>query len=286
MRNYVFAALLAGLLSTFAWQQLAQAQKADPKEPPPVEVDEAEGGKVRDKALEEQMPTLRNHARVRYAKTGSAPTKLTGMDGCNAKEEELKTDKSKVHDRIYLNGRDKALLVAEPLKEGDRFHALAFTWAAGGDEIKSYSSFEAIKEAFEGYDFGEEVAAEADDSSDPYRLYKKEGRKWTHEIAGGMKMTTEVVKATKESATISTTIFTAAGDRIGEPSEYEIEFAVPEVDDDAPQPEPPKSIEERIKSKAGEFDCISYDEGKTWMSKKYPGLIVKAEMMELVEFTE
>jgi hypothetical protein len=48
----------------------------------------------------------------------------------------------------------------------------------------------------------------------------------------------------------------------------------------------PKFIEKKIKTKAGEFDCISYDDGNTWMSKKYPGLLVKAETMELVEFVD
>ena len=50
--------------------------------------------------------------------------------------------------------------------------------------------------------------------------------------------------------------------------------------------EPIKPVEKEIECKAGTYLCVSYDDGKTWMHKKYLGLIVKAQSMELFEFNE
>jgi hypothetical protein len=78
----------------------------------------------------------------------------------------------------------------------------------------------------------------------------------------------------------------------GDPTEYPVKFETPKVEttgDEAPKVE---TKEETVKVEAGEFECTVTEMSgtKTWMSKKYPGLMVKSEHSaggsELVEFNE
>ncbi|MBE7492854.1 MAG: hypothetical protein HS108_14020 [Planctomycetes bacterium] len=135
-------------------------------------------------------------------------------------------------------------------------------------------------------------------TSDPYALYKNKGWSWTvkNEMdAGGTKMVThsktEVVEVAADHAMIK--MWTLDADMkpmagMPEPTPTKIEFKTA----DAPAGNAPKveTKEETVEVKAGKFECtVTENAGtKTWMSKEYPGLMVKMESAtmksELIEF--
>ncbi len=124
-------------------------------------------------------------------------------------------------------------------------------------------------------------------AADVWALYKKDGRNWTHSMAGDMKMKTTIKNVKDNQADMETQMYGADGKAMGDPNVTTIKFETPKVEATtaaAPAPKEPKK--EKVKVKAGEFDCISHDDGKTWMMEKYPGVIVKSDAMELVEFNE
>lgn len=123
------------------------------------------------------------------------------------------------------------------------------------------------------------------ETADAFATYRKDGRSWTHKMAGDMKMKTTIKNVTDKGCDMETQMYGADGKEMGPANTTPIKFEVPAAAD-GKAVETPKSKEEKIKVEAGEFDAISYDDGKTWMMKKYPAIIVKSETMELVEFKE
>ncbi|MBZ0135812.1 MAG: hypothetical protein K8I27_05525 [Planctomycetes bacterium] len=291
----LFASLAAGsLLIAFS----APAPMAQEAKPAPVEVKPAPAAntKTRRGEGEQMLGSFRDQARVSYAKTGVAPKTLTGKEdagGCRVGKEELVGKYCKVHDKVYqVNDKPgSAALIVEDTEGGDGFAIMKFEWANGSSKISWYKTLEDLTKAHDDVAVtdkttasGDGETAEAEEVDDPYALYKKEGRNWTHELTGGMTMKTTVKEVTKEGATLETQVF-MKGEPLGDASTYEMEFTTAEGVEDSGV-EPVKPIEKEIECKAGTFDCVSYDEGKTWLHKQYPGLIVKAQAMELVEFNE
>ena len=128
------------------------------------------------------------------------------------------------------------------------------------------------------------IEAPVDEEVDVFAAYRREGRNWTHEMAGGMTFKSTVKNVTEDGCDLEFQMFDK-GIALGEASTGKINFKIPEPPgDDLPNVPAPK--EKTIKCKAGEFDCISYDGGKMWLMKKYPGIVVKTETMELIEFNE
>lgn len=129
---------------------------------------------------------------------------------------------------------------------------------------------------------GEKAAA-----ADPYALYKKKGRNWTHKTAAGH-MKVEVVELAEDHAMTKTWILDAdkkpmAG--MPEPEPTKVEFKTAEGTGTATgEVKEPKK--ETVKAAGKDWKCVSYDDGKTWMAEDMPGLIVKSEHMELVEFND
>lgn len=130
---------------------------------------------------------------------------------------------------------------------------------------------------------GDDKAAAAD----PYALYKKKGRNWTHKTAGGH-MKVEVVELAEDHAMTKTWMLDAdkkpmAG--MPEPEPTKVEFKTAEGTGTATgEAKEPKK--ETVSAAGKDWKCVSYDDGKTWMAEDMPGLIVKSEHMELVEFND
>lgn len=122
-----------------------------------------------------------------------------------------------------------------------------------------------------------------DGKIDPWLLYRKEGRSWKHEFAGGMSMKTSIKNVTSEGCEMETMMFMADGSSMADPTVTKIEFRTAEGVGD-PDYEPPQPIEREVECKAGTYACLSYDDGNTWMLKHYLGIIVKSEGMELIAF--
>lgn len=139
---------------------------------------------------------------------------------------------------------------------------------------------------------GGDTGSETPAASDPYALYKKKGRNWTHkmEVAGNVSHSkTEVVELADDHAMITTTMLDKDKkpmEGMPEPTPTKIEFktAEPVADTGGAKPAEPKK--ETVKAAGKDWKCVSYDDGKTWMAEDMPGLIVKSEMMELVEFND
>ena len=122
------------------------------------------------------------------------------------------------------------------------------------------------------------------ETTDAWATYRKDGRSWTHEMTGGMKMTTTIKNVTDNGCDMVTQMYGADGKEMGAANTTPMKFETAAATDT--KVETPKSTEKEVECKAGKFESISYDDGKTWMMKKYPGIIVKSETMELVEFKE
>ncbi|MCB9934975.1 MAG: hypothetical protein H6840_04705 [Planctomycetes bacterium] len=294
IRNMCAAVLAAALLVLFA----APSPLAQEKETPKVEKEDvkpAASQEVRRAEGEKLLHSLRNYARVAYAKTGSAPKTLTGGNresGCDAEADDLKGKYCKLHDKVYVVDADNAVLIAEDTAGGDGFAVMEFKWASGDSKVTWYDTLDALKEAHKDLKI-EDTSTEADKKddkkdeagdTDPWATWRKEGRNWTHELAGGMTMKTSVKNVTEDGCDMETQVF-MNGNALTEPIITPLKFTKPEDMPEAPK-DAPKPIEKNIECKAGKFDCISYDDGKTWMMKKYIGIVVKGESMELIEFNE
>jgi hypothetical protein len=137
-------------------------------------------------------------------------------------------------------------------------------------------------------------------AADPYSLYKKVGRSWMHKSVTKLPGIDDMISymkyeitAVKDDHAIQVMTMLDAEKKPNEfvpPTEIKIEFVVPEPSDDVE--EAPKPKQETVKVEAGEFKCYVFEHHgtKSWMSIKYPGLLVKMEgenhSMELVEFKE
>jgi hypothetical protein len=79
-------------------------------------------------------------------------------------------------------------------------------------------------------------------------------------------------------------MYGADGEPMGDANTTTIKFETPDAPactgGEAKDPE-----KKEIEVKAGKFACISYD-GSNWMMEKYPGVIVKSDSMELIEWNE
>ncbi|RIK64972.1 MAG: hypothetical protein DCC64_02560 [Planctomycetota bacterium] len=137
--------------------------------------------------------------------------------------------------------------------------------------------------------------------------YLKVGRQWTLRITSKVVnagenvslVRTEILSVSDEEVEYRYTELDAAGQPIAgvEPQSLKLQLLVPRPRD--PKPEP-AATEETITVQAGTFDCLrTVVEGMgaktiTWMSKRFPGLIVKQvvtgetteQVQELVEFKE
>lgn len=151
-----------------------------------------------------------------------------------------------------------------------------FAVACGGGNNAAKGNGAGGNEA--GKDGGSETA-------DAWATYRKDGRSWTHKMTGDMKMKTTIKNVTDKGCDMETQMYGADGKEMGPANVTAMKFETAAAAD-GKAVETPKSKEEKVKVAAGEFDSISYDDGKTWMMKKYPGIIVKSEQMELVEFKE
>ena len=305
MNKLIVSMGVAGALFFGAATQVAQDAGSAPV-PKEVKPKPAANTKERRAEGETMLGSMRNHARVAYAKMGAAPKTLTGAvdaGGSNATESDLKGKYCKVWDKVYEVKDDpkRAALIAEDTEGGDGFVILKFEWAAGGSDFKWYSSLDALIKAHddvtiedkttssggddEAEDDEAEDEAEAEEADDIWALYRKEGRNWTHELMGGMTMKTTIKNVKEDSCEMETQMFMANGNAMGDAHTTKIEFTEPNGAANGGA-DPVKPIEKEVECKAGTYLCVSYDDGSTWMHKKYLGLIVKAQSMELIEFNE
>lgn len=294
LKKLCAALLAAALLMAFA----APSPLAQEKETPKAEKKDAKPAasqEVRRKEGEDLLGSLRNQARVTYAKTGAAPKTLTGSvsdGGCNADAKDLKGAYCKLHDKVYEVDAKNAVLIAEDTAGGDGFAVLEFQWASPDSKITWYDTLDALKEAHKDLkidDKSTEADKKADkkddaDSNDPWAAYRKEGRNWTYAFAGGMTVKNTVKNVTEDGCDLEIQTF-MNGNALSEPTVTPLKFTKPEDMPEGPK-DAPKPIEKNVECKAGKFDCISYDDGKSWMMKKYPGILVKSELIELIEFNE
>lgn len=140
-------------------------------------------------------------------------------------------------------------------------------------------------------------------------LYKKVGRSWTHRLKTrmsgvdtfGTQTKVEVVSVGDDSCEIRTTLLDRDGKPLAgaPPLTSKMEFRMLEGGATGSNARMALTKQETIRVEAGEFECLHYtatdvrDGTQQWVSKKYPGLIVKAVTrnqeeftMELVEFIE
>lgn len=153
----------------------------------------------------------------------------------------------------------------------------------------------------------EEPKKEAKTEIDYYAVYKKKGRTWTwknsakysgFEVVSYTKQ--EVIEVSDTKAKIKFTSMDSNKKELAS-SEYDIEFSHGTTTDGSGDgTKTPEMTEEKIKVEAGEFECMKWtseaggNKSTTWLSKKYPGLVVKSEsksdagenVMELVEFKD
>jgi len=303
----IVTTLALALLLVFA-ASASLAQKAAEGEAQPKD-----NLKERRAEGEQLLGSARDRIRVAYAKTGALPTTLTAAtdkSGTGMEAKELTGTHFKLQDKVFDAGTTKAAVVVEPIKEGDGFGINVFELATGKSTYGWHSTMDALKKANKEVTFGEaekdktEATGEKNDAAaDPYALYKKKGRTWTHKssikIAGMDDMVNhmkyEVTEVADDHAMYKVWMLdkdkkAMAG--MPEPTPTRIDFAKP---NDAPaSPDAPKveTKDETVEVAAGKFECIAYDFSgtKSWMSKKYPGLLVKMESetmtMELIEFKD
>lgn len=135
-------------------------------------------------------------------------------------------------------------------------------------------------------------------AADPYALYKNKGRSWTvkNDFSGNISHSkTEVVEVAEDHAmvkmwTLDADMKPMAG--MPEPTPTKVPFTKADTTAPADAATKVETKDETVKVAAGEFECTMTENAgtKTWMSKKYPGLMVKMESAagksELVEFKE
>lgn len=134
----------------------------------------------------------------------------------------------------------------------------------------------------------EEPKAEA--KADHYKAYRTKGNTWTLKTTakyGSFETVTfskhEVTEVTDEKAVVKLITLDKDNKELSSTT-YDVKFAVAETPKEAPKEAPaaPKTVEEKIKVEAGEFDCIKYESeaggGKTtsWTCKTY-FIVVKSE---------
>lgn len=136
-------------------------------------------------------------------------------------------------------------------------------------------------------DDADDEAAGADDA-DPYTIYRTVGNKWklksTTTIEGMDPLASftayEVLEVNDDGAKVKFTFLDADG---SEMMFYEMEIPFTTADDMGEAVDEPETTDETITVEAGEFECtkmVTQAGGSTttsWMSKKHPGLVVKAE---------
>lgn len=276
--------LLLLVLTAFAGSGAAQADEVARLKAELLEAQRAEG-----KLLLEKTQV---RVRVLYSKYGSVPKSVSNRD-VRFDVNELKGTAHTIKDEVYSTSMEKGALIAEETKAGAGFGIVVFSWAKGEPTYAWYDTLKALKDANKQFRFDgtAPITDKGEDREvgevDVWALYRKEGRTWTYSMAGGMTMKTTVKNVTAESADAEMQIFDGQGKAMGDPNVYTIKFEKPQRGWENPNaPKPPEPKEQKVKCKAGEFDSVSYDDGKTWMMKKYPGIIVKSEHMELIEFNE
>ena len=126
------------------------------------------------------------------------------------------------------------------------------------------------------------------EAADPYDLYKTKGRSWTHKSTSKMGETEiisfikyEITEVTDTDATQKTSLF----DKDMKPNEWvkpretRIPFNPPVDDPEAPEVE---TTEETIEMAGKSWDCTVMETEhsglttRTWISKEFPGLMVKS----------
>lgn len=274
-------ALAALVMTTFTATTGAQAAKNTKEE--------------RRAEAEQIMGTMRAYIRVSFARSGQVSATLVGKvaDGAaGAEESELKGTYYTIEDKVYDAGNNQCAVIALPKDKADGVGLLTFKLASGEGTTTWYDDLEALKKANKNITFPDkkdeakgEAKEAAGDANDPWITFRKEGRSWTYKMTGDMKMTTTIKNVTENGCDMETQMFMADGTALGPSNTTTIKFELGNVPK-GEQPALPKSKEEKVKVTAGEYDCISYDDGKTWIMKKYPSIIVKSEHMELVEFKE
>ncbi|MBE7492853.1 MAG: hypothetical protein HS108_14015 [Planctomycetes bacterium] len=309
MNRLARLALVAALGLVVASTSLAQ--KAEPlPEAKPVPAPDRKGLEERREEGTALLGALRDRVRVAFAKTGSAPRKLTGdtaASGCGVEANELAGKHYAVKDKVYEAGVNRLALLAEPTVAADGLGLMKFNLGTGDSTTTWHDSMDALKKANKDITFeaAKDKEKETGAPADPYALYRKKGRNWTTRMTVSMEgvtpfvnySKTEVVTVEKDYAEIK--MYFLDKDKqpmpgMPEPEPVRVEFK--QADPAVPPAEQPavETTEETIKVEAGEFVCYRVsipDSGITsWTSKKYPGLAVKMESktmtMELVEFNE
>ncbi len=192
--------------------------------------------------------------------------------------------------------------VVTETKADDLTFKMWYSTKYGGLLLKSETPL-AVTEVVQFHADARPPEAERKAVDDPYVLFRKKGRTWTHKSVTKLAgiddlvsyMKYEITDVADDHAMYKAWILDKdkkpmAG--MPEPTPMRIEFR--EYDQPAPDPRQPvqKAEEETITVEAGKFECLKTDVAgtKTWMSKKYPGLMVKMEgasnTMELIEYKD
>lgn len=139
------------------------------------------------------------------------------------------------------------------------------------------------------------------ETDDPYALYRKLGRKWTHKATTkleGMEpmvmyMSYEITAVSDDEATQTMLILDKDKKPMaGMEKGTETKISLKQYRQPPGGMKPPEMTRETIKVEAGEYECyvMEMNKTKTWSSVKYPGLLVKMEgeqtNMELIEFDD
>lgn len=148
-----------------------------------------------------------------------------------------------------------------------------------------------------GSECGGEVA-----SSDPFALYKKNGRKWTHKSVNKIEgqpdsisyMSYEMKDVTDEQGTQVMTMLDKDKKPMAgmKPTETVKKFVVPEAPACGTAGCAPEVKYETIEAAGSKFECMVVEMAgtKSWSSKEFLGLVIKMEgktsSMELVEWSE
>lgn len=276
--------LLLLVLTAFAGTGAAQADEVARLKAELLEARRAEG-----KLLLEKMQL---RVRVLYAKNGSIPKTVSNRD-VRFDVVELAGTAYTVQDVVYSIRMEKGALIAEESKAGAGFGIVVFTWEKGDPKYHWYDTLKALKEAHKEFRFdGTGPVTDKGDKKDEegevdmWATWRKEGRNWTYKMAGGMKYTMTVKNVKEDSADLESQTYDAEGKAMGPAHTFTMKFENPQPAPGGRVEPPRKSIEKKVKCEAGEFDCISYDNGSMWLMKKYPGIVVKSEQVELIEFNE
>lgn len=105
---------------------------------------------------ETMLGSLKNQARVAYAKVGVAPKTLTGdieAGGCKVSPDELKREHYQVRDVMYKKpDMERSALVCEPLAGAEYgYGALYFNYADGESDYEWYDTKEKLEDALKAF---------------------------------------------------------------------------------------------------------------------------------------